>query len=89
MVNSVVSQYMAEIGRTGGRKSRRQLDRDQARLMVRIREARRAYREFHGRCFWSSPPDFRVREQDLPWVIEQLRRHGGQSGWERAERLCR
>jgi hypothetical protein len=89
MVNQAVSRYMAEIGRTGGRKSRRQLDRDQAQKMVRIREARRAYREFHDRCFWSSPPDFQVMEQDLPWVIEQLRRHGGRSGWERAERLCR
>jgi hypothetical protein len=89
MVNSAVARYMADIGRTGGRKSRRQLDRHQAQKMVRIREARRAFREFHARCFWSSPPDFQVMEQDLPWVIEQLRRHGGRAGWERAERLCR
>lgn len=89
MMNPTISRYMAEIGRTGGRKSRRKLDGEQARQMVRIREARRAFREFHDRCFWSSPPDFRVMQQDIPWVIEQLRRHGGRAGWERAERLCR
>jgi hypothetical protein len=79
---------MAEIGRAGGRKSHRRLDAEQARKMVRIREARRAYRDFHNHCFWSSPRDLRIVEADIPWVIEQLRRHGGRSGWERAERLC-
>jgi hypothetical protein len=80
---------MAEIGRAGGRKSRRRLDAEQARRMVRIREARRAYREFHDRCFWGNPTDLRIIERDIQWVIEQLRRHGGRAGWERAERLCR
>ncbi|MGC9452992.1 MAG: hypothetical protein ACP5I4_16265 [Oceanipulchritudo sp.] len=80
---------MAEIGRTGGRKSRRHLDRDQARGMVRIREARKAYRQFHDRCFWSSPADLKITEADIPWVIDQLRRHGGRTGWERADHLCR
>ena len=89
MVNPTISQYMAEIGRSGGRKSRRRLDAEQARKMVRIREARRAYREFHDSCFWSNPRDLRIVETDVPWVIEQLRSHGGRAGWERAERLCR
>lgn len=89
MVNPIISRYMAEIGRAGGRKSRRRLDREKAHEMVLIREARRAYRQFHSRCFWSSPVDLQVRAADIPWVIEQLRRHGGRAGWERAERLCR
>ena len=88
MVNPTISRYMAEIGRAGGRKSRRRLDREQARKMVRIREARRAYREFHETCFWSGPRDLEITDVDIPWVIVQLRRHGGRSGWERAERLC-
>jgi len=88
MVDPTISRYMAEIGRTGGLKSRRRLDREQARRMVRIREARRAFREFHNCCFWSSPKELQVMEEDLPWVIDQLRRHGGKAGWERAERLC-
>ena len=88
-MNTVISRYMARIGREGGCKSRRVLGREQALRMVRIREARRAYREFHDRCFWSSPVDLKIIEADIPWVIEQLRRHGGRPGWERAERLCR
>jgi hypothetical protein len=31
----------------------------------------------------------RITEADISWVKEQLRRHGGRPGWERAERLCR
>ncbi|MGC9453095.1 MAG: hypothetical protein ACP5I4_16815 [Oceanipulchritudo sp.] len=89
MVEANISRYLATIGRKGGLKSRRTLGPDQARAMVRIREARRAYREFHDTCFWSNPPGFEVREQDIPWVIEQLKAHGGAEGWERARRLCR
>jgi hypothetical protein len=88
MVDPTISRYMAQIGRAGGRKSRRTLGPEDARRMVRIREARRAFREFHTRCFWSSPPDLIITGADVPWVIEQLRSHGGRAGWERAERLC-
>jgi hypothetical protein len=89
MVDSAVRRYMARIGRKGGLRSRRRLSEDQARRMVLLREAGRAFREFHDRCFWSSPPDLRIQAADLPWVVEQLRRHGGRDGWERAQRLCR
>ena len=88
MVEANISRYLAEIGRKGGQRSRRTLRPEQARAMVRIREARRAYREFHDRCFWSSPSTYQVREGDIPWVIEQLQAHGGSRGWERASRLC-
>lgn len=88
-MDKVISRYMATIGREGGRRSRRVLDREQALRMVRIREARRAFLTFQDRCFWSSPVDLKITEADIPWVIEQLRRHGGQAGWERAGRLCR
>jgi hypothetical protein len=37
-----VREYFAEIGKRGGRASRRELTRQQAKLMVAIREARRA-----------------------------------------------
>jgi hypothetical protein len=55
-----VRDYLAEIGRRGGRKTRRTLDPETAREMVRVREARRAYRRFHARCFWSFDPDYRI-----------------------------
>jgi hypothetical protein len=57
--------------------------------MVRVREARRAYRRFHAACFWSYRPDYRIEASDVPWVVDQLRRHGGHDAWEIAEKLCR
>ena len=89
MVNKEISAYMAAIGREGGRRSRRTLSPEQAKEMVRLREARKAYREFHTTCFWSSPEDFQAGKDDIAWIIDQLKRHGGRAGWNRAERLCR
>ena len=83
-----VREYLADIGRRGGRKSRRTLDSATARAMVRVREARRAYRHFHARCFWSFDPDYVIRATDIPWVVERLRRHGGRDAWEIASKLC-
>jgi hypothetical protein len=84
-----VRTYLAEIGRRGGRKSRRVLDPKTAREMVRVREARRAYRRFHAECFWSFDPSYRVGPSDVGWVVEQLRKHGGRDAWETARKLCR
>jgi hypothetical protein len=84
-----VRKYLAEIGRRGGRKSRRTLDSDTARDMVRIREARQAYRRFHAACFWSYRRDLPIGIGDLPWVAEQLRKHGNAEAWKIASRLCR
>lgn len=83
-----VKEYLAEIGRRGGKKSRRALASEAARRMVRVREARRAYRRFHARCFWSYDPDYVIREDDLAWVVSQLRKHGGRDAWETARKLC-
>jgi hypothetical protein len=41
MLPAKVRQYFADIGRRGGTAGRRELTRQQARLMVAIREARR------------------------------------------------
>ena len=41
---SKIQRYLAEIGGRGGRKSRRTLDPETARQMVRVREAKRAER---------------------------------------------
>ncbi|MHC4955623.1 MAG: hypothetical protein ACYTGZ_17365 [Planctomycetota bacterium] len=88
-MESVVRSYLAEIGRRGGRKSRRSLDPEAARAMVRVREARRAYRRFHAECFWSCDPEYQVGSADVAWVADRLRRHGGRPAWEVASRLCR
>lgn len=80
--------YLAKIGRRGGRKSRRTLDSKTARDMVRIREARRAFRRFHASCFWSSPPDFEIGLEDVPWVAETLMKHGNREAWRIGRSLC-
>jgi len=84
-----IRAYLSEIGRRGGQKSRRKLDPEAARAMVRVREARRVYRRFHARCFWSFDPAYRIGPADVAWVAEQLRKHGGRDAWEVATRLCR
>jgi hypothetical protein len=88
-MEETVKAYLAEIGRRGGRKSRRNLDPETARAMVRVRQARRMYRKFYAECFWSFDPDYRVGMSDVTWVAEQLRRHGGREAWEAARKLCR
>ncbi|HEX2882199.1 MAG TPA: hypothetical protein VHO25_21915 [Polyangiaceae bacterium] len=88
-MNSAVRSYLAEIGRRGGRKSRRTLGTQAAREMVRVREARRAFREFQVTCFWSVDPAYRVTAKDIPWVAEQLKRNGGRRGWVVGAKLCR
>ena len=84
-----VREYLAEIGRRGGRKSRRVLDSETARDMVRVREARRAFRRYRVQCFWSSPPDLEITLEDVPWVAEQLMRHGDRQAWRIGVGLCR
>jgi hypothetical protein len=88
-MKQAVRDYLAEIGRRGGRKSRRTLDPETARSMVRVREARRTFRRFHAECFWSFDPNYRIGLADVPWVIEQLQKNGGREAWEAAARLCR
>jgi len=88
-MDPTIRDYLAEIGRRGGRASRRTLSPAQARDMVRVREARRAFRRYHSQCFWSFDPDLRITAADVPWVAEQLRRHGGRDAWDVAARLCR
>ncbi len=57
--------------------------------MVKLREARRAFRRFHTQCFWSFDPDYVVTMDDVPWVARQLMEHGGREGWQIGAKLCR
>lgn len=83
-----VRRYLAEIGRRGGKASRRTLDAGTARDMVRVREARRAFHRFWAICFWSYPRDLRIRLGDVPWVARTLMRTGNREAWELGRRLC-
>jgi hypothetical protein len=86
---TTIRQYLAEIGAKGGRKSRRVLSPEAARDMVRVREARRAFRRYRTKCFWSYRPDLPIGLHDVAWVAEQLRKHGDRDAWMLASRLCR
>jgi hypothetical protein len=65
-----VKSYLAEIGSRGGRKSRRTLDPDTARAMVRVREARRAHRAYRARV-------------DAMSIVERVRRAEELFNWSR------
>ncbi len=84
-----IQQYLAEIGRRGGLKSRRVLHPETARSMVKVREARRAFRRFHASCFWSYRPDLVIGVADVAWVADQLMRHGNRDAWRIGRSLCR
>jgi hypothetical protein len=84
-----VSKYLSSIGRRGGLKSRRTLDPHVARNMVRVREARRAFKRFRSTCFWSCRPDLVIGSDDVAWVAEQLMKHGNRDAWRVGARLCR
>lgn len=84
-----IRKYLAEIGRRGGRKSRRRLDSETARNMVRVREARKAFQRFRSLCFWFCRPDLEIGLKDVPWVAEQLMKHGNREAWRIGARLCR
>ena len=86
---TAVSRYLAEIGARGGRKSRRVLSANTARSMVRVREARRAFRRFRSTCFWSYRPDLVIGASDIAWVAEQLMKHGNRDAWRLGAKLCR
>ncbi len=88
-MNGEIRRYLAEIGRRGGRKSRRTLDPETARAMVRVREARRAFRKFHAMCFWSYRKDLEIGPADVEWVAETLKKNGDMRAWRMAGRLCR
>ena len=87
-MDDAARRYLAEIGRRGGRASRRALTREQARDMVRVREARKAYKQYYTRCFWSYKRALQIGANDVPWVADRLRRHGDLATWHLATRLC-
>ena len=84
-----IRKYLSHIGKRGGRKSRRTLDSETARNMVRLREAKRAFRRFYARCFWSYNPDYVLTLDDIEWVAKQLMKNGGREAWEVGAKLCR
>jgi hypothetical protein len=88
MIQNPPTNYLSEIGRKGGKKSRRVLPPAVAKDMVRIREARKLFKKYYARCFWSFNRDYIIQLSDIPWVVEQLRKNGDRHIWELADKLC-
>ena len=65
-----IRRYLAEIGARGGRKSRRVLDPETARAMVRAREARRIVRraaELDRERLRAMTPEKKLQLQQALW----------------------
>jgi hypothetical protein len=79
----------AEAGRLGGLRSRRALSPEAARAMVAVREARKLFRAHYLTCFWWARPDLTIGLNDVAWVADGLRKHGGRDAWCAAGKLQR
>lgn len=84
-----ITAYLREIGRKGGQKSSRRLPSSEARRMVAVREARKAFREHKADCFWSYDPEWHIGRAEVPLVIETLKREGNRQAFEQARSLQR
>lgn len=55
----------------------------------KLAQAQKAFEKFYARCFWYMRPDLKVGEQDLPSIIEGLRKYGNREAFLIAAELCR
>ncbi len=55
----------------------------------RLELARKAFKEFYAQCFWSYREDAEITDEDIPWVLRELRLNGGHRGYRVAGEICR
>ena len=55
----------------------------------RLELARKAFKESYAQCFWSYREDAEITEEDIPWVLRELRQNGGHCGYRVAGEICR
>lgn len=55
----------------------------------RLELAQRAFQEFYAQCFWSYRQDATITEDDIPWIIRELRHYGGAKGYQMVAEICR
>lgn len=88
-MNKTISKYLSKIGSKGGLKSKRKLPSHLAKNMVKVREARKAFKKYYHQCFWSFDPNYKIGAKDVNWVSEQLMKNGDQALWQIGMKLCR
>lgn len=84
-----VKKFMARIGSRGGKKSRRKLTPEQARRMVAVREAQKAYDRHRHEYFWYAKEGLTIKEEGVPFVIKGLMNEGNRAAFEKARRIKR
>lgn len=55
----------------------------------RLELARRAFKEFYAQCFWSYREEATIGEEDIPWVIRELRHYDGAKSYQTVAEICR
>ncbi len=55
----------------------------------RLELARKAFKEFYAQCFWSYREVAEITDEDIPWVLRELRLNGGHRGYRVAGEICR
>lgn len=54
-----------------------------------LRRAQQAYVEHYERCFWFMDPSLAISAENLPRIVDGLRRFGDRRAWLLAGELCR
>jgi hypothetical protein len=62
---------------------------DKAARQRRLELARKAFKDFYAQCFWSYREDAEITQEDIPWVLRELRLNGGHRGYLVAGEICR
>lgn len=84
-----MKDYLAQIGSRGGKKSRRGLNPEQARRMVAVREAQKAYDTHRHEYFWSYRDGAKIGFEDVDWVVQGLMNEGDRAAFEKARKIRR
>lgn len=77
------------IGRKGGLKSKRRLSKKDAKMMVKLREAKKAFKKFYSRCFWHMKPDLKITPNNIHLIVRGLKNYGNREAFFTAYKLCR
>lgn len=86
-MDPAIKNYLSSIGRIGGAKSKRRLSATEAKAMVRIREAKRAFKQYYTECFWHLKPDLKITRDNIHIVVNGLKNYGDRKAFFLAHKL--
>lgn len=73
LINELLDDYVSE---------RRRLEEH------RLGRAQEIFKQFYAQCFWHYRKDLKVTKENLPLILDGLKKHGGTKGMLLAEELC-